>query len=142
VIYLIGEIVLYLLAALLLGGGAGWLLRDTRVRASVETAAEPQTAVESSAAPVPAADAARIADLEAALAEARRQAAEWQGQLAAREADAESLTRRMSALSRQVEELQRERALQTRALQVLHQQLELAIERGEARHARANGTAA
>jgi len=140
VIYLIGEIALYLLAALLLGVGAGWLLRGTRLHAGVDaTAVAPPLTVPAQA---PDVDTGRIADLEAELAEARTQAQEWQTQSAARTAELQSLSRRLSAFSRQVEELQRERALQTRALQVLHQQLELALERGEPRRGRATGTAA
>jgi TolA-binding protein len=140
VIYLIGEIVLYLIAALLLGVGAGWLLRGVRLRTAVHRAAAVPSFAEP--APAPIVDTGRIADLEAELAEARARGLEWQTQSAARGVELQSLSRRLSALARQVEELQKERALQTRALQVLHQQLELALERGEPRKVRATGTAA
>jgi hypothetical protein len=140
VIYLIGEIAIYLIAALLLGVGAGWLLRGVRLR----TGADGATLAPPFAEPVPAPSVhtARIAELEAQLADARAQTLDWQSQCEARETDLQSLSRRLSALSRQVEELQRERALQTRAVQVLHQQLELALERREPRKGRASGTAA
>lgn len=141
-IYLVGEIVLYLVAALLLGMGAGWLLHGALVRRAGEGAAAVPTFAERAADAAPAADTGRIADLEAALAQARAQALEWQSQSAARGAELQSVSRRLGAVSRQVEELQKERALQTRALQVLHQQLELALERGGPRPGRATGTAA
>jgi uncharacterized coiled-coil protein SlyX len=71
--------------------------------------------------------------------EVRARADALEGRSAAREHEIESLTKRLTGTERQVLELERERALQNRALQVLHQQLELAIERRAPPGARATG---
>ena len=127
-IYLIGEILVYLLAALLLGGGAGWLLRGARPTQSRSAGADLP--------PLPAGNKAtsvqadpRTLMLETELMEVRARASELESQAAARAQQIETLTRRLTGAERQVQELERERALQNRALQVLHQQLELAVER-------------
>jgi len=152
VIYLIGEIVLYLLAALLLGTGAGWLLRDWRAGQAVGAASEVPGVPGAFAAGPPFTDSlvgsragspaeSRVRDLEAELLGARACAAEFQASTAARMGEIEALTRRLTGAERRMLELERERALQNRALQVLHQQLELAVERRTPQSSRATGTA-
>ena len=139
-IYLIGEIVLYLLAALVVGVAAGWLLRDCW--------AEPSRAAEASLMPGPGAFAAvpesadrQVRQLEAELVDARARTAELEARAEARVQEVGSLTRRLAGAERRMQELERERALQNRALQVLHQQLEFAIERRAAAPARTSGAA-
>lgn len=136
-IYLIGEMLVYLLAALVLGGGAGWLLRGARPAQIGPTvsglpalaAGDPATLVQADP---------RIPMLETELLEMRARASELESQSTARAQQIETLTRRLAGAERQVHELERERALQNRALQVLHQQLELAVE--QRRPVRATGT--
>jgi hypothetical protein len=144
VIYLIGEIILYLLAALFLGGGAGWLLRDWRCgRESAASGSEASIyppVNPAAAALTPKFDPHRVAMLEAELLEVRACTTELEAQTAARADQIETLTRRLTGALRQVQELERERELQNRALQVLHQQLEFAIERRGPEPVRANGT--
>lgn len=120
-IYLIGEIVGYLLVALLLGICTGWLLRGARGR-SVGSAAVVM------AASSPVSDP-RVAQLDAELAVRLQRIRELEAKLAARAPESEIAVRRLTAAEQRVAELERERELQNRALKVLHQQLELATER-------------
>jgi hypothetical protein len=140
-IYLIGEIMLYLLAAMLVGTGAGWLLRDWRGAqgAAVERAAAtgPVDVVMA-----PAEADARAARLEVELAQARARALQVDAEARTQVERLDALTRRLATAERRVEELERERALQNRALQVLHQQLEFAIERRTTHPGRMSGSAA
>lgn len=140
-IYLIGEIMLYLLAAMLVGTGAGWLLRGWR--GAPGTAVEHATAtVAVNAAMLPAEADERAARLEAELAQARARVLQVDAEARTQVERLDVLTRRLGAAERRVEELERERALQNRALQVLHQQLEFAIERRTTHPGRMSGSAA
>jgi len=137
-IYLIGEIILYLLASLLVGTAAGWLLRDWRGSQGASPALDAATAL---ARPTIEADE-RVSRLEAELAQARAHALRAESDARTQAEHLDVAARHLSAAERRVEELERERALQNRALQVLHQQLEFAIERRVAPAARVSGSAA
>jgi hypothetical protein len=140
VTYLIGEIVLYLFAALSVGVAAGWLLRASRgaVAASGDPSFPDTTAY---AADIGGAKR-RAAELARDLADQRAAAAELEARGAAQTRQMVALTRRLTDAERRVEELEHERALQNRALQVLHQQLELAVERRAPAPLRKPGAAA
>jgi type IV secretory pathway TrbL component len=140
VTYLIGEIVLYLCAALLAGVVAGWLLRASRgaTNGGTDEALSDATAY---AADIGGAKR-RAAELARDLADQRAAAAELEARGAAQTRQMVALTRRLTDAERRVEELEHERALQNRALQVLHQQLELAVERREPAALRKPGAAA
>lgn len=140
-IYLIGEIFVYLLAALLVGAVAGWLLRDWRAGQARgrETALPAIPMPRVIAEPV---EDPRVAELASALAGAEGCARALEARAETQAEEAASLARRLTTAERRVDELERERALQNRALQVLHQQLELAIERREPKPVRSVGTAA
>jgi hypothetical protein len=140
VIYLIGEIVLYLLAALLLGVGAGWLLRSVRSRQDVTVGFEPGRFPDLATAAIRP-DDGRTAAMESESLEQRARSVELEAWVDERDARIATLTRRLGAAERQVQELERERALQNRALQVLHQQLELALDRRPEQAPRAAGGA-
>lgn len=129
-IYLIGEIVGYLLVALLLGICTGWLLRGARGR-SVGAAAVIMPASR------PVSDP-RVAQLDAELAVRLQRIRELEAKLAARAPESDIAVRRLTAAEQRVAELERERELQNRALKVLHQQLELATERRPREAARAS----
>lgn len=120
--YLIAEIFVYLLAALVLGLGAGWLWRDQQAGRQAAAAAESDAQV-----------ALREANLQAALQQAETGAAAQAAEAASRQtrlqAAMAAMTLKLAGVEHRVVELQRERELQNRALQVLHQQLELAVER-------------
>jgi hypothetical protein len=79
--------------------------------------------------------------MESELLEQRARSVELEAWVDERDARIATLTRRLGAAERQVQELERERALQNRALQVLHQQLELALDRRPEQAPRAAGGA-
>jgi septal ring factor EnvC (AmiA/AmiB activator) len=139
VTYLIGEIVLYLFAALTVGGVAGWLLRSSLGAGVATSDALPDATVY--AADIGGAKR-RAAELARDLADQRAAAAELEARGAAQTQQMEALTRRLADAERRVQELEHERALQNRALQVLHQQLELAVERRAPAPRRKPGAAA
>jgi hypothetical protein len=138
VIYLIGEILIYLLAALLLGAGAGWLLRGSRSRQDA-VAAFGAGELPGMALDPPRPQDGRVEALESELLEHRARSVELEASVGERDASIAALTRRLGVAERQVQELERERELQNRALQVLHQQLELALDRRQERAPRAVG---
>ncbi len=140
-IYLIGEIILYLLASLLVGTAAGWLLRDWRGSQGASPAIDAATVPTALALPTIEADE-RLSRLEAELAQARAHALRVESDARTQAEQLDVAARRLSVAERRVEELERERALQNRALQVLHQQLEFAIERRVAPAGRVSGSAA
>jgi TolA-binding protein len=102
-IWLISEILIYLMVALVLGIVAGLLWRGRAERAAPAT-------------PIPDAET---------LARARA----LESELAARNAEIGALQDRLAAAERHVEELLHERELQNRSIRLLHQQLEIAGDR-------------
>ena len=142
-IYLMGEIVLYLLAALLLGAGAGWLLRSRAVALAAPGESGPRSAAmadRGAARPADVGDAAlEIEAAELQWREAELRVSELQLQVDAHASESDALARRLAGAEGRIRELERERELQNRALQILHQQLELAVERRAARVIRSAG---
>ena len=78
-----------------------------------------------------AGSAAASGDTSAVNDEAKRLVAELEARLAQKTMDYERLARDLEVEKRRVTELERERELQNKSLQVLHQQLELEKERGQ-----------
>jgi len=137
--YLILEIVLYLLGALVLGLFAGWLLRGVRSQTATETLVLPTVlAAESVAESAGYAEQRR--EQQAEITAGRARARELEAMLATRQQDSAMLARKLEAAIGRVRELEGERALQHRAIEVLHQQLELANEWRGRRTGKTTGT--
>jgi TolA-binding protein len=137
--YLILEIVFYLLSALMLGLVGGWLLRGVRLRTAATTpAASTTSAAESAAESAGHEEQRRQHQAESAARHARVR--ELEAMLAARQQDSTRVARKLEATIGRVRELEGERALLHRAIEVLHQQLELANEWRGKRSGKGTGT--